>query len=137
MPPIPDDPLQRRLLAALAALLLLLALTGALFFLRPAAGGWTTPLGVVAPFDLLAIALSMGVGGTIARQGFRGWAVALVVIAGVAGAIAAYGYAPPTMTGTGHWLLRNMLLQLLLSAGVAWAAAHAGERWATRRTRAA
>jgi hypothetical protein len=135
LPPV--DPVQRRMLAAAAALLLLLALTTALFVLRPMAEGWRTPLGTVAPLDLMAVALSMAVGGAIARQGFRGWAVALVVIAGVASAIAAYGNAPAAMTHVGGWLLRNTVLQMLLSALVAWAAAHAGERWAARRARAA
>jgi hypothetical protein len=133
----PADALQRRLLAAAVALLLLLALTTALFFLRPAAEGWRTPLGTIAPLDLLAVALSMAVGGAIARRDFRGWAVALVVIAGVASAVAAYGAAPAAMTHVGDWLLRNTVLQMLLSALVAWAAAYAGEQWAARRARAA
>jgi hypothetical protein len=125
------------MLAATASLLLLLALTTALFVVRPMAAGWRTPLGTIAPLDLMAVALSMAVGGVIARQGFRGWAVALVVIAGVASAIAAYGNAPAAMTHVGDWLLRNTVLQMLLSALVAWAAAQAGERWAARRRRAA
>ena len=133
MRPIPTDPLQRRLIAAAVALLLLLVLTGVLLVLKPTAAGWSTPLGVIAPLDLLAVALSMGAGGAIARQGFRGWAVALVVIAGIAGTIAAYGYAPTAMTHVGDWLLRNTALQMLLSALVAWAAAHAGERFVARR----
>jgi hypothetical protein len=96
-----------------------------------------TPLGPVVPVDLLAVALSMATGGAIARTGFRSWAVVLVVIAGIAGAVAAYGYAPPAVPGTARWLLRNTALQLVLSAGVAWLAAHAGQRWAARRTHAA
>jgi hypothetical protein len=134
MHPISRDPsLQRRLLGAAVAVLLLFALTTVLFLLRPAPVAWSTPLGVVEPLELLAVALSMGAGGAIARHGFRGWAVALVVIAGVASAAAAYGYAPTTMTRVGDWLLRNTALQLLLSALVAWGAAHAGERFAARR----
>ncbi|WP_133479414.1 hypothetical protein [Cognatilysobacter segetis] len=134
---IPTDPVQRRLLAGTVALLLLLVLTALTFVARHALDGWMTPLGLVAPLDLLAVAVSMGAGGVIARHGFRGWAVALVVIAGLAGAMAAYGTAPPAMAHAGRWMLRNTALQLLLSAAVAWAAAHAGQRWALRRPPAA
>lgn len=133
MRPIVRDTDQRRLLAAAIALLLLLALTAATLLARPMQGQWRTPLGFVAPFELLAVVLSMGVGGVIARQGFRGWAVALVVIAGIASAVAAYGLAPPALPGTGRWLLRNTVLQMLLSAAAAWAAAAVGERLAARR----
>lgn len=138
MRPITEDAVQRRLLAGTVALLLLLALTALAYVSRHSLGGWMTPLGLVAPLDLFAVALSMAIGGAIARQGFRGWAVLLVVLASVSSAIAAYGYAPPAVSGAARWLLRNTALQTLLSALVAWAAAHAGERWAARRrTRAA
>jgi hypothetical protein len=137
MPTIPVDPVQRRLLAGAVALLLLLALTAVTFVARHSLDGWMTPLGLLAPFDLVAVGLSMGVGGAIARRGFRGWAVARVLIAGVTSAIAAYGYAPSTVAGVGRWLLRNTALQVLLSAAVAWAAAHAGQRIAARRAPAA
>ena len=137
MPSIPHDPVQRRLLAGAVALLLLLALTALTFVAQHSLDGWMTPLGLLAPLDLLAVALSMGVGGAISRRGFRGWAVALVLIAGLAGAVAAYGTAPPAMAHVGRWLLRNTALQMLLSAAVAWAAAHAGQQLAARRVPAA
>ena len=130
---VPTTPMQRRLLACAVALIVLLALTALLYVTRHGLGGWMTPLGLVAPLDLVAIALSMGVGGFVARHGFRGWAVALVVVLGIASAVTAYGYAPPGATGAGRWLLRNTLLQLALSAGIAWASAMLGERWAMRR----
>ncbi|TZF89959.1 hypothetical protein [Cognatilysobacter lacus] len=132
MPLLADNAIERRLLAAAVALIVLLASTG-LAFLSHTLLGWMTPVGLFAPLDLLAVALSMFVGGWIARRGFRGWAVVLVVLAGITSAVAAYGYAPPAMQGTAHWLLRNTALQLALSAAVAWMAASAGERVAARR----
>jgi hypothetical protein len=137
MPLIPIDPLQRRVFAAAVALLLLLALTAATYVARLSLDGWMTPLGLLAPLDLLAVAISMAIGGAIAVHGFRGWAVALVLIAGIAGAVAGYSTAPPAVAQAGGWLLRNTALQLLLSAAVAWASAHAGERYAARRAPAA
>lgn len=136
MPTLPIDPVQRRLVGGLVALLLLALLTAAMFLYPGRAGGWMTPLGLIAPLDLLAVVPSMAAGGAIARQGFRGWAVVLVILAGISSMIAAYGFAPPSMAGSAHWLLRNTSFQLLLSAVLAWIAADVGQRFAARRTRA-
>ena len=127
------NPLDRRVLACAVAMLVLLALTGAIFLTRRSLGGWMTPIGLVAPLDLLAVAVAMGVGGAVARQGFVRWAVLLVVLVGLTSAIAAYGYAPPTQSGVIAWLARNTALQLVLSALVAGGAALAGERLGARR----
>lgn len=136
-------PLQQRLVAAAVALIVMLVLTALVYVTQRTLGGWMTPLGLIAPLDLLAVAVSMAMGGAIARRDFRRWAVLLVVVAGVASAVTAYAYAPPTPTSAAHWLLRNTALQLVLSAGVAWLAAWAGESIRQRiearryRTRAA
>lgn len=123
----------RPLVACAIALVVLLLLTGVLYVTRRSLGGWVTPLGVVAPWDLLSIAVAMTVGGAIARRKFALPAVALVLLTGLLSAIAAYGFAPADKTGAVHWLLRNTALQLALSALVAWGAAVAGERLAARR----
>lgn len=130
-------PNERRVLGGTVAVLALLALDALLLVTRGSLDGWMTPLGHVAPLDLLAVALAMLAGGAVARQGFRGWAVALVVLVGLTGAIAAYGQAPPSLQDVPRWLLRNTGLQLLLSAPLAWWAAHAGQRLAARRARIA
>ena len=130
-----NTPNERRVLGGTVAVLSLLAIDALLLVTRGSLDGWMTPLGHVAPFDLLAVAAAMALGGAVARQGFRGWAVVLVILVGLTGAIAAYGQAPPSLQDVPRWLLRNTGLQLLLSAVVAWAAAHAGERLAARRTR--
>lgn len=125
--------MDRRLLASTIALLLFLVFTGVLYAVRRSLGGFMTPLGLLAPLDLLAVAASMAAGGFVARAGFRALAVGFVLLVGVASAFVAWGYAPPTQTGAARWLLHNTLLQLALSAVVAWCAAHAGQRLATRR----
>ncbi|AXK73024.1 hypothetical protein DWG18_12545 [Lysobacter sp. TY2-98] len=126
-------PPPRRLIACAVALVVLVALTGALFLLHRSNGGWSTPLGSVEILDLLAVAIAMGVGGVIARQGFGIAAVGLVLLIGITSSMAAYGGAPAVHGGAVHWLLRNTALQLVLSAIVAWGAAVAGERIAARR----
>lgn len=131
--PTTPPPLQRRLVACAVALFTLLLLTALSYVARHTLDGWMTPLGLVAPLDLVAVAVAMGAGGFVAQRGFRGWAVALVVMVGIASAITAYGYVPPTQSGAGRWLLRNTMLQLVLSAGVAWFAAQGGQRLAARR----
>lgn len=133
---MPSTPPSRRLLASTVALLLLFAFTALLYVERHRLGGWMTRFGLVAPFDLIAVAVAMTAGGYIARGGFRALAVGFVLLVGIASAITAWGYAPPEQTGAARWLLRNTALQLALSCGVAWAAAHLGQRFATRRARA-
>ncbi|MGY3266614.1 hypothetical protein [Lysobacter sp. HA35] len=126
-------PPSRRLVACAVALLVMLALTGLLFLTRRSFAGWMTPIGLIAPLDLLAVAFAMAAGGFIARRGFGIPAVALVVLIGIGSAIAAFAYAPAEQTGAARWLMRNTALQLVLSAIVAWAAAMVGERVAAIR----
>ena len=124
-------PPSRRLVASAVALVMLLGLSGALFLARHSLPALPTPLGPIAPLELVATMLAMAAGGAIARDGFRWIAVALVLSIGLAGAASAYALAeqaPPL-----RWLVRNTGLQLALSALVAWAAAFAGERIAARR----
>lgn len=135
---MPSIPPPRRLVACAIALVVLVALTGALFLLHRSDGGWATPLGPVEILDLLAVAIAMGIGGAVARQGFAPAAVGLVLLIGITSSMAAYGGAPAVHGGALHWLLRNTALQLVLSALVAWGAAVGGERFAaTRRARSA
>src|SRR6476661_2916928 len=126
-------PASRRLVATTVAALLLLVLGGLALAIRHGAGWWMTPLGLISPLDLVATALAMGVGGFIAQRGFLPIAVGLVVVVGLASAIAGNLQAPSLDRDMAHWLLANALLQMVLSAVVAAAAAYAGERIAARR----
>ena len=123
----------RRLLACIVATLVLLVIEGAMLLSPGPLGGRMTPLGFVAPLDLLAVAVAMAVGGVIARRGFRVPAVGLVVLVVISSAISDYGQAGQEAGDEGRWLTRNTGLQLVLAALVAWVAAAAGEIWARRR----
>lgn len=122
----------RVLTACTVALMLLLALMGLAAWADWPMGGRSTRYGLVPTWELAAIAVAMGVGGTIARAGFRPPAAVLVAVAWLARLAAAWMFAPAGTAGAGGWLLRNNLLALIVSVAAAWVAAGAGERLGAR-----
>lgn len=122
-----------RLLTACVVALAIMSLCIALALFAPALRGWMTPLGLIAPGDLLGAALGGFAGGWIARRGFRMIAIGLVLVAGLAGVLAAWIGSDLSASTSTTWLMRNALAPLVLASVVAWLAAAAGERLAQRR----
>jgi hypothetical protein len=124
----------RTLAGCVVGLVLLLGAVAGIEAIGPAHDARTaTPLGPVSFLQLAGVTVSMLVAGIIAREGFRGIAVALVAAIGLASMVAAWMLAPEGMTGTAAWLARNHGAALVLEMAAAWLAAFAGERLARRR----
>lgn len=122
----------RTLIACTVALAALLGLMAIGAWADWPAAARATRFGLVPTWELVAVAIAMGAGGAIAREGFRRPALALVALAWLASIAAAWLFAPRGSEGAAAWLLRNELLGLVLSAATAWVAAGAGERLAAR-----
>ncbi len=120
----------RTLLACTAALALLLALMAAAAWADWPLGGRTTRFGLIPTWELAAVAIAMGLGGAIARTGFRAPAIALVALASIASLVAAWMFSAERTAADASWLLKNNLASLVLTAATAWLAAGAGERLA-------
>ena len=123
---------QRLLTACVAALAVMIACMAAAL-VGDALRGWMTPLGLIAPGDLLGAALGGFAGGWIARRGFRMLAIGLVLAAGLAGVAVAWVSSDLSAASATVWLMRNALAPLVLASVIAWLAAWAGERLAQRR----
>lgn len=121
----------RRLAAAVLTLTLLLV--GGLLTAGPPdeTPGWATPLGRFPIIDLLLTLVATMLGGFVARDGFRLPAVALIAIAGIAGAGMAWAMSPPQARDAG-WLLHSEAVGFVLRLAAAWAGASFGE-WLARR----
>ena len=122
----------RLLAASILALAILLAVTALLWVTSPGFSAVPTRWGVIPTVDLLGIAVAMGIGGWVARRGFGGVAVALVVALWVSTLASAFVLAPPHAPGVAEWLLRNNVAELGLSMLVAWLSARAGATIAAR-----
>ncbi|GAB2505392.1 hypothetical protein [Lysobacter humi (ex Lee et al. 2017)] len=126
--------MSQRLLVACVVALAVMSLCMGLGLLGGAFRGWMTPLGLIAPGDLLGAAFGGIAGGWIARRGFRMLAIGLVLAAGLAGVLGAWVSSDLSAQASTLWLMRNALAPLVLASIVAWLAAAAGERLAQRRT---
>lgn len=122
----------RLLTACVVALAVMVVCMVAALWAEPLRGG-LTPLGLIAPGDILGAALGGLAGGWVARRGFRVIAVGLVLAAGLAGVLTAWVASDLSASASTIWLMRNALAPLVLASAVAWLAAAMGERLAQRR----